>query len=70
MANIGMYTEEFKIEAVKLLLTRGDRTVGDIAQSLDVAENLLHAWKRRYGNEPATARTNERTGVVNRPRKS
>lgn len=47
------YTEEFKREAVRLLETRGERTVGDVAQSLGVAENLLHAWRHKY---PDTAR--------------
>ena len=41
------YTAEFKAEAVRLMEGRGDRTVAEIAQSLGVAENLLHAWKRQ-----------------------
>ena len=43
-------TEEFKREAVRLLENRGERTVADIAASLGVAENLLHAWKRKFGS--------------------
>jgi transposase len=42
------YTAEFKAEAVRLVEQRGDRTVGEIAQSLGVAENILHAWKRQH----------------------
>jgi transposase len=42
--------EEFKREAVRLLETRGERTVADVAASLGVAENLLHAWKKKYGS--------------------
>ncbi len=42
------YTEEFKREAVRLMLTRGERTVGDVAQSVGVPENLLHSWRKRY----------------------
>lgn len=42
------YTDEFKREAVRLMETRGNRTVGDVAESLGVAENLLHSWKRTY----------------------
>jgi transposase len=41
------YTAEFKAEAVRLLDGRGDRTVAEVAQSLGIAENLLHAWKRQ-----------------------
>ncbi len=40
------YTEEFKREAIRLMESRGERTVADVAESLGVAENLLHAWKR------------------------
>ena|SRR5215216_2623155 len=43
------HAEEFKREAVRLLETRGGRTVADVAASLGVAENLLHAWKKKYG---------------------
>jgi transposase len=43
------HPEEFKREAVRLLETRGDRTVADVAASLGVAENLLHAWRHKYG---------------------
>ena len=44
------HAEEFKREAVRLLETRGERTVADVAASLGVAENLLHAWKKKYGS--------------------
>ena len=50
------YTAEFKEEAVRLLDQRGDRTVAEIAESLGVAESMLHSWKRRH--EPA--RSNDR----------
>jgi transposase-like protein len=42
------YTAEFKAEAVRLVEQRGERTVAEIAQSLGVAENMLHAWKRQH----------------------
>lgn len=48
MAKRRRHTEEFKREAVRLLMTRGERSVGDVAASLGVAENLLHAWRKRY----------------------
>lgn len=44
------YTEEFKREAVRALEQRGSRSVGDVAASLGVAENLLHAWRRTYAD--------------------
>jgi len=44
------HTEEFKREAVRLLENRGERAVADVAASLGVAENLLHAWKRKLGS--------------------
>jgi len=37
------HAEEFKREAVRLLETGGERTIADVAASLGVAENLLHA---------------------------
>jgi len=45
------YPEEFKREAVRLVLTRGERTVDDVAESLGVPTNLLHSWKKKYGDE-------------------
>ena len=42
------YTAEFKAEAVRLVEQRGERTVAEIAQSLGVAENMLHGWKRQH----------------------
>jgi len=45
-----IHTEEFKREAVRLLENRGERAVADVAASLGVAENLLHAWKRKLGS--------------------
>ena len=44
------HAEDFKREAVRLLENRGERTVADVAASLGVAENMLHAWKRKLGS--------------------
>lgn len=41
-------TEEFKIEAVRALLNRGDRTIEDLAKSLGVNTNQLYRWRERY----------------------
>jgi len=60
MAKRWKHTEEFKLEAVKLMLARGERSVADVAESLGVAENLLYSWRREYGNDPAVERTNGR----------
>ncbi len=50
------YPDDFKAEAVRLVLERGDRTVAEIAESLGITESLLHSWKSRM--DPA--RTNDR----------
>ena len=47
------YTAEFKAEAVRLVEQRGERTVAEIAQSLGVAESILHSWKRQQEPEQA-----------------
>jgi transposase len=44
------HPEQFKREAVRLLENRGERTVSDVAAGLGVAENMLHAWKKKYGS--------------------
>ncbi len=38
------YTDEFKIEAVKLVTEKGF-SVAEAARSLDISENLLRSWK-------------------------
>ncbi|MEM7447927.1 MAG: transposase [Myxococcota bacterium] len=49
-------TNEFKAEAVRLMEECGERTITDIAQSLEVDENLRHRWKQSY----AADRNNDR----------
>lgn len=41
------HSAEFNAEAVRLVESRGDRTVGEIAPSLGVGESLLHIWKQQ-----------------------
>ena len=41
--------QEFKREAVRLLESRGERRVADVAAGLSVAEKLRHAWKKKFG---------------------
>lgn len=41
------YTTEFKAEAVRAMLERGNRTIAEVAEGLGVQEQLLHSWKAR-----------------------
>lgn len=43
------HPEEFKREAVRLMESRGERTVADVASGLGVSEALLHSWKKKFG---------------------
>ena len=45
------HPEQFKREAVRLMESRGSRTIADVAASLGVGEERLHAWRRQYGTE-------------------
>ena len=44
------HTEEFKREAVRLMLSRDDRTVGDVARGLGVTTGDLHRWRDKLGS--------------------
>jgi transposase len=56
MATRKKYTDEFRREAVRLLETRGERTVAEVAASLGVAQSQLHAWRQAYGSAAAETR--------------
>ena len=45
------YSDEFKLEAVKLILGRGV-SVAQAARDLGVGESLLHSWKKKYEADP------------------
>ena len=45
------YSEEFKKDAVRLLLARGPRTVEEVAKGIRVSPSMLHRWHQRYGVE-------------------
>lgn len=45
------YTEEFKKDAVRLMLARGTRTVEAVAAGIGVNTGVLYGWHRRYGSE-------------------
>lgn len=44
------YPEEFKREAARLMATRGERSVAEIAESLGVADANLYRWLSKYGS--------------------
>lgn len=43
------YPEDFKREAVRLMMARGERTVAEIASDLGVSPKQLYNWRRAYG---------------------
>ena len=45
------FTNEFKLEAVKLA-ERGDVPVSQVARGLDLHETVLRRWIQRYGKRP------------------
>ena len=47
------YTEAFKVEALRAVENRGNRTIAEVAAGLGVAEHLLHSWKSRAGSAGA-----------------
>lgn len=53
------YTEEFKRDAVRLMRSRGERTVSQIADDLGVTANQLHRWAAQYEHQ-AVAKRNDR----------
>jgi len=49
------FTNEFKLEAVKLV-ERGDVPVAQVARDLDLHEAVLRRWIQRFGKRPNGAR--------------
>ena len=49
------YDENFKREALRLMETRGSRTVEDVAESLGVSSSMLHRWKQKFGRKARTS---------------
>lgn len=49
------YSDEFKLEAVKLILERGV-SVAQAARDLGVSANVLHLWKKKYQENPGAFR--------------
>ena len=48
MSKRRQHTDEFKIEAVRLLLNRGERSVTELADDLGVNANQLYRWRKRF----------------------
>jgi len=60
MGNRSHYTEEFKKDAVRLALSRGNRTLAEISEELGVSQSMLHRWHKKYGG---TARAGAVSGL-------
>jgi transposase-like protein len=45
---LSLYTEEFKKEAVRKSLSRGNRTLQEISRELGVSVLSIYAWKKKY----------------------
>ena len=45
------YDDSFRREAIRLLESRGDRTVEDVAASLGVSVSMLYRWKGKFGSD-------------------
>ncbi len=52
-------TKEFKLEAIRLVEARGDRSVNEVADDLGVRSNQLYVWRKQLKHE-LTARRNDR----------
>ncbi len=48
------FTQEFKIEVVKLI-TEGRRRVSEVARDLDISATVLRRWKRELEVDPEQA---------------
>ena len=53
-----IYTEEFKIEAVRQVTDRG-YSVAEVARRIGTTTHSLYAWKKKYG--PDSAEHQEKT---------
>jgi transposase len=53
------YTQEFKRDAVRMMQSRGTRTIAEVADDLGVAPNLLHRWASKVEREAVSKRNAE-----------
>ena len=49
-----VYSEEFKLDAVRLIVDDG-RGVSDVARNLGVSQSMLHRWKEAYVTDASAA---------------
>ena len=52
MSKRKQYPEEFKREAVRLVLRRGDRSIKEIAASLGIPTSHLFRWRQKRRQKP------------------
>lgn len=45
------YTDEFKVEVLRAVETRGQRTIAEVTASLGVADGLIHTWRSKVSSE-------------------
>jgi transposase-like protein len=43
--------DSFKRDAVRRLIARGSKSVGEIAKELGVSSSMLHRWRQRFEPE-------------------
>ena len=49
LANRKKHSEEFKREAVRLMETRGERSVEQVADDIGIHASQLYHWRGKYG---------------------
>lgn len=52
------YTEAFRREAVRLMETSG-KSVAQVARDLDINDNMLYRWRKRYGKPAQTVQAEQ-----------
>lgn len=50
------FTEQFKRDAVRVMMNRGTRTIREVARSLGVSNSMLNRWYQEYGDQVAPNR--------------
>jgi transposase-like protein len=48
MGRRNKYAEGLKKVAVRLFLSRGERTAEEVAENLGIASNMLYGWKEKF----------------------
>jgi transposase-like protein len=55
MAKPRKHSEEFKREAVRMMMSRGERSIEDVARSLGIVSSLLGKWHTKYASSVKAA---------------